>query len=164
MSTIIDDRIVVTEAAGEIEIVPTRANKVRLSSDLYTINTVDYKFSASAGRLADNTWEITYLGGDRTPWRSRNDFGFSTSARKKIKAMIPELLKREITAETTKLFFEAEQERRRLDEGTLTRQIDEAENQVADLKLELRKCQGDDDYTPYPNRTASERRATWLEQ
>jgi len=156
-SAIVDSRVIVSDEAGMIEIIATRLNEVRLSSERYVINTVDYSFQANARLLPHSDpekalWEITYLGGDRTPWKSAKDFGFSASARKKISAMIPEMLKREMNREAaTGLFVEAEMERRRLDGETLRRQLVETEDQVEKLRLELKKLRRGDDYTPYPN-------------
>ena len=152
-TTIQDNKVIVHTKDGTIEIWPTMANRgcrsVRLSSDKYTINGVDYRLSANA-TLRNGTWEITYLGGDRTPWRTPKDFGFTRSAREWLRVAIPTLLSIEMTPETNVLFEDADAEHRRINATIIQNQLNEHTVAATKLRVELRKCQRGDEYTPYP--------------
>ena len=137
---------------GEVKVFPIRSGEVRLESDRFTVNGVDYRFTAFARLPADaDRWEVTYLGGERTPWASRKDFGFTPSAKKKIRSMIPDMLSEGLTEDMQDAFAAAEAERRRLDEAVLERQKAAAENKVSNLEHELWKLRKGYEYTAYPN-------------
>jgi len=148
-TTIQDNKITVDLKGGTITIWPVRSGQVRVESQSYTINGVEYQFTAHAS-LRDGVWEITYLGGDRTPWRTPKDFGFTRSARDRLRIDIPTLLSLKVTPEADDLFADAEAERRRIDAIGIQNQLDRHNAAATVLRGELRKCQGGGEYTPYP--------------
>ena len=149
------DLITAQTDTGELRFIPTRRYELRFEG-LLTIHRVEYVVSGFAEwswphdeTPEDGEWIVMSVYTNR-PWGDPKGGQTATPAAIKVlQDELPDIIKYAV-ADHTELFYEAEEERRRMDRSTLERQLDKARIDVDVLSTELHNLRTGQKYDPFP--------------